>query len=467
MSNRLNLRRMAEFIRLRQLSPSELVNAHLRQIERVNPSINAMVEVYAEQARRQAREAEQALLRQEPLGPLHGVPVTVKDSFGVAGSPLACGSRLRTKEIQDDDSTAVARLKQAGAILLGRTNCPEFLMNYETDNHLTGATRNPWNPEWTAGGSSGGEAAAIASFCSPGGMGSDGGGSIREPAHFCGIAGLKPTPGRVPAYGHWPVIDYPVGFMGVVGPMARNVADVAQIFAVVEGFDPRDPFSAPVQAAAIPERVAVAVLEQWPGVPVETGVRQAVRDAARHLESTGSLIDEFDASFAEEAPLLWEFIFTRYLAALLWPGLRDVEDQCHWTGSELIQPFRDAAPPTPVELEEVLAKRGRIRSQMLTRMQTSPVLLLPACGVTAFPSRQRLFETPAGRISLLQAMAVLTPWNLLGFPALTVPMGLTAEGKPAGVQLVGAPYSEELLLDVGRRLEEARGPLPLPPIPGL
>src|SRR3984893_12959683 len=246
MPHRSSLCLMAAMLRDRAVSAVELVDAHLRQIERVNPKLNAFVIVRAEQAREEARLADAAIQRGDMVGPLHGVPVTVKDSFDLANYPTLCGSKFRSGHRAARDATAVARLRAAGAIVLGKTNCPEFLWNYETDNYTTGRTNNPWDIERTSGGSSGGESAAIAAFCSAGGIGSDGGGSIRIPAHFCGIVGLKPTPGRVSAAGHYPQIAHPGGLLGVGGPMARTALDVRLLFSVLAGHDIEDPFSAPV-----------------------------------------------------------------------------------------------------------------------------------------------------------------------------------------------------------------------------
>src|SRR5579864_5169656 len=197
MPNRSSLCVMAAMVRERRISPTELVDAHFRQIAKHNPQINAFVVLLEDEARKAAKQAEAAIMRGEATGPLHGVPVTVKDSFDIAGLPTLCGSRFRLGHRAAADATAVARMRAAGAIVLGKTNCPEFLSNYESDNYITGRTNNPWNLERTSGGSSGGESAAIAAYFSAGGIGSDGGGSVRIPAHFCGIAGLKTTPGRV------------------------------------------------------------------------------------------------------------------------------------------------------------------------------------------------------------------------------------------------------------------------------
>src|SRR5437868_1953719 len=213
---------MAEQIRHRKISPVELVEAHLRKIKKLNPVLNAFVQVDAEGAFRQAREAEVAVRRGAKLGALHGVPVSIKSSIEVAGFRCEAGTKLRQGTVASQDAPLVSRLRDAGAIILGTTNTPELLMAWETDNLLYGRTNNPWDLTRTPGGSSGGEAAAIASGMSAAGVGSEGGGSIRVPAHFSGICGLKPTPGRIPATGHCPNAVGPFALIGVVDPMARG-----------------------------------------------------------------------------------------------------------------------------------------------------------------------------------------------------------------------------------------------------
>src|SRR5882672_9166799 len=235
--NFLSATEMAEQIRHQQLSPVELIEAHLSQIERLNPKLNAFVQMDADGARRRAKDAEYAVGQRKQLGPLHGVPISIKSSIEVAGMRCEAGSKLHTGVVASQDAPLVARLRDAGAIVLGVTNTPEFLMAWETDNLLYGRTNNPWDLSRTPGGSSGGEAAAIAAGMSAGGIGSDGGGSIRVPAHFTGICGLKPTPGRIPATGHFPASVGPFALLGVVGPMARNVDDLKILFAVMQGPD--------------------------------------------------------------------------------------------------------------------------------------------------------------------------------------------------------------------------------------
>src|SRR5437899_2545284 len=286
-----SLLEIAQEIRSRNISPLEIVELHLKRIEALQPKLNAFVHLDPESVRRQARAAESLAARGAPLGLLHGVPLTVKSSVDVAGWPCPAGSLLRKDYVADQDAPLAARLKAAGAILLGNTNTPEFLMAYESDNLLTGKTSNPWNLAHSAGGSSGGEAAAIASGCSAGGVGSDGGGSIRVPAHFSGICGLKPTPGRIPATGHFPPGAGAFSWIGVVGPMARTIADVRSLFEVMAGPDVGDALSAPVPLRSYREgellSMCIGILESDAlGVPTPE-TRAAVARAAKLLGDRG------------------------------------------------------------------------------------------------------------------------------------------------------------------------------------
>ncbi len=464
MPHRLTLREMAVALRARRLGSRELVEAHLRQIERHNPRLNGLVELYADEARAAAGVADEAAARGEAQGPLHGVPFTIKDSFDVAGRPTYCGSRFRLSHRAACDATAVARLRQAGAVLLGKTNCPEFLANYETDNHITGRTNNPWDLERTPGGSSGGEAALVAAGCSPGGLGSDGGGSIRVPAHFCGIAGLKPTPGRVSAAGHFPLINHPGGLLGVAGPMARTAADVALLFQVTAGYDPEDPFSAPVPLRQPGlEGLRIGALERFCDVPVQPAARGAVAKAAHALESLGFPVEPFQPRGLERAPRLWWFFFTELNAPLIRRLVETQPCEAHWTGTELFSQVWDQPEPGAQQVLENLAARDAMRAATLRQLDRHPVLLAPACGVIAFHHRERRWPAGEESIGLLDAMAPLTFVNLLGLPAMVIPFDLSPEGVPVGIQLIGRPYEEELLLALAMRLEEARGAFPRPP----
>ncbi len=458
---------MAQMVRDRRISPVELVDAHLRQIERHNPRLNAFVTVLAEEARGSAREAERAILRGEALGLLHGVPVTVKDSFDMAGLPTYCGSRFRSEHRATRDSTAVARLRGAGAIILGKTNAPEFLNMYETDNFVTGRTNNPWDTERTAGGSSGGEAAAIAAFCSAGGIGSDGGGSIREPAHFCGIAGLKPTPGRVPATGHFPMISHPGGLLGVGGPMARSAQDVRLLFAALAGHDPADPFSAPVPLRpAEASGVRIGVWPQFYRTPVSPETTATLMRAAACAREMGLGAEEFAPRGLERAQSVWWLFFERLSAPLTKNLISGREHDAHWTGTELMHRALAEPPVSTLDLLMALASRDRMRAALLRQMEDAGIaaILMPVCGTAAFPHGQREFAAGGGEtIDLLEAMAPMTPWNLLGMPGMAIPFGMTSEGLPIGVQIVGRPWDEEVVIDLAVRLEMARGPFPAPP----
>ncbi len=437
-------------VREGRISPSELLEAHLRQIADRNPELNAFVEVFAESAREEARTREAQRARGEPLGLLHGVPVTVKDSFDVAGFPTRAGSRLRTGHRAAADATAVARLRGAGAVVLGKTNTPELLASYETDNFITGRTNNPWDVARTPGGSSGGEAAAIAAFCSPGGIASDGGGSIRVPAHFCGIAGLKPTPGRISGTGHFPALGYPAGLTTAAGPMARTAEDLRLLFAALVGYDPQDPFSVPVplREPAV-AGLRIGVWERFYGVPVEDEIRAAVRQAASLLADIGFGVEEFAPQGLERAPNVWAFLFSRWPMPATRKLLAGREAEAHWTLTESL----GAEPPSVEQVLANLAARDHMRASLLRQMESVSALLMPVSSVTAFLHRQRTWEIEGRQIGLFQAMMPAVLANVLGLPAVTIPFLTSREGLPIGVQLVGRPYEDERLLELAVLLE--------------
>src|SRR6266852_7441567 len=300
---------MAKRVREKQLSPVELVEAHLSRIETLNPKLNAFVQIDGERARHQAQQAEAAIMRGETLGPLHGVPISIKSSIEVAGLRCEAGTRLRAGLVAEKDAPLVARLRAAGAIILGVTNTPELLMAWETDNLLYGRTNSPWDLERTPGGSSGGEAAAIAAGMSACGVGSDGGGSIRVPAHFSGICGLKPTPGRIPATGHYPNSVGPFALLGVVGPMARTVADLKVLFEVMQAPDYGDPSAAPVPVRWPSKddlkRIRIGYFDDDGRTPVTSETRTAVESAAQSLREAGFQVERFRPEGLELARQLW------------------------------------------------------------------------------------------------------------------------------------------------------------------
>jgi Asp-tRNA(Asn)/Glu-tRNA(Gln) amidotransferase A subunit family amidase len=451
----------------RQISAAELIDSVIRQINCRNPGINAFVRTFFDRALAQAADSERRI-QEGCARPLEGIPLTVKDSIDMAGYPTTCGSLLHADRIATEDASCVRLLREAGAIIIAKTNCPEFLMNYETDNNVIGRTNNPWNLERTAGGSSGGESAAISSFCSFGGIGSDGGGSIRFPAHCCGIAGLKPTPGRISAAGHVPEIEHPGGLLGVVGPMARTVEDVRQLFEILARYDVADPFSTPV-ALRTPDlsllrakRQKIGFMRGWFDVPVQPAILEAANRAANMLAELGFAVEDFSPAGVEDAPETWWFFFGRIHSRITRDNLRGNEDRLHWTGVELLEQALSEPEPTVRSVLESLRRRDQMRTALLKQMEEFPVLVLPGSGVVAFPHRTRRWWAGTREIGLFDAMAPLTPFNLFGMPGLTVPFGFDADGMPCGVQLVARPYEEELLLAIGAELESARGAFPTP-----
>ncbi|MGH9747989.1 MAG: amidase [Candidatus Acidiferrales bacterium] len=462
---------MAEQVRAGEVSPVELVDAHLARIERLNPKLNAFVSVDAERARARAKAAEAAASPpggKNALGSLHGVPISIKSSIDVAGLPCECGSVLRKGNVPDADAPLVARLRGAGAIILGNTNAPEFLMAYETNNSIYGRTNNPWDLARTAGGSSGGESAAIAAGCSAGGVGSDGGGSIRIPAHFTGICGLKPTPGRIPSTGHFPGSAGPFAYLGVLGPMARTVRDVERMFEVMAGPDPGDPSSAPVALRRWKDeeirRLRVAFFEDDGTTPVTKETAQAVRAAAGALRDQGFEVEEWRPENLDRIWQYWWNLFGRAGQMAFSPMLDGQDERI----SPLLREFRarvaSDGPLSASELLNTLLGRDVLRNAFLAKMEKFPILLCPACAVPAFVHGEREWNVGGKTVEYLKAMSYSQWFNLLGNPAAVVPVGKSPEGLPIGVQVVGRPWEEEAVLAVAAKIEDACGGFRRPPI---
>jgi Asp-tRNA(Asn)/Glu-tRNA(Gln) amidotransferase A subunit family amidase len=454
----LSASQIAELVRTRKLSPVEVVKAHLARVEQVNPKINAFVQVDADHALRHSREAEAAVMRGEQLGPLHGVPISIKSSIDVAGMRCEAGTKLRVGQVASHDAPLVQRLKNAGAIVLGMTNTPELLMAWETDNLLYGRTNNPWDFSRTAGGSSGGEAAAIASGCSAGGVGSDGGGSIRVPAHFCGICGLKPTPGRIPATGHFPQSAGPFALIGVVGPMARTISDLKVLFEVMQGPDIGDPSAAPVPlhwpAPSDAKNLRIGYFEDDGRTPVTPETRGAIRKAAEALRSAGFEVEPFRPEGLEKARQLWWKIFGVAGGMLLGPMVRGHEDEL----SPILKEFNGwvaAEPPHTAEsLLDTWLERDLVRIEIFEQMKKFPVVLCPVASIPAFRHGERSWQIEGKQVDYLDAWSYCEWFNLLGMPGAVVPVTQTAEGLPIGVQIVGRPWEEELVLTIARAVEE-------------
>ena len=459
---------MAEMIREKKVSPLELAQAHLDRIARLNPALNAFVQVDVDRVLQQARDSETALARGEIRGPLHGVPLSVKSSLATAGYLHEAGSRLREGIVAAKDAPIVARLRAAGAIVLGVTNTPEFLMAWETDNLLYGRTNNPWDLTRTAGGSSGGEAAAISAGCSAGGIGSDGGGSIRVPAHFSGICGLKPTPGRIPATGHFPPPGGPFALIGVVGPMARTIGDVDLLFRIMAGVDDGDPCSAPVPlrtvAAEELRRTRIGYFEDDGRTPVTPETRVAVQKAAEALSRAGFTVVPFRPDDLEQARQLWWDWFGTAGGMLLSSDTKGRETDLSPMFKEYLKWATSEPPHTGHTLLYSWLKRDELRSKFLAQMEVFPILLCPAAAIPAFKHGERSWLIDGKPVNYLDAWSYTEWFNLLGMSALVLPVSQSNEGLPIGVQLVGRPWEEELLLRVAAELERETGGFRPPPI---
>jgi len=450
-----------EKFRSRRLAPVELIETHLARIQKIQPLLNPFVHIDAESARARAREAESRFSRGESSRPLEGIPLTVKSCLDVAGWPCPAGSLTRKDYVPHTNAVLVSRLEDAGAILLGNTNTPEFLMAYETDNLLSGKTSNPWNPKYSAGGSSGGEAAAIASGCSVGGIGSDGGGSIRTPAHACGICGLKPTPGRIPSTGHFPPTEGSFPWIGVVGPMARTVADLQALFSIVAGPDPGDSLSAPIQNRAFApselRNIRIGILENPElGRPTPETL-STLRKTAQLLCDLDFRVEPLKLDHLPQALDLWWFFFGPVIANLFRRGTQGQESQL----SPMFRAYLQAAHAEPqVTLEsfqKACTQRDRVRTAILRQLRDVPILLSAVSTEPAFPHGAGNY-TPAQPHNFRDTMRFCQWLNLTGFPGLSLPMGRSSEGLPINIQLIARPYEDELLLAVAALLEQARGP---------
>ncbi len=459
---------LASMMREKKVSPVEVAQAYLHRIEEQNTRLNAFVHLEAERVLREARKAEAVIQRGESVGPLHGVPLSIKSSIDVAGYRCETGTKLRAGYIAARDAVLVDRLRGAGAIILGVTNAPEMLMAWETDNLLYGRTNNPWDLSRTAGGSSGGESAAIASGMSAGGVGSDGGGSIREPAHFCGICGLKPTPGRISTAGHFPASVGPFAQLGVVGPMARTVADLRLLFEVMAGYDDADAASAPVALrppfARPAQEHSIGYFEDDGRTPVTPETRATVRSAAEALGQSGFTVAPFRPDHLEQARDLWWKFFGVAGGMLLGPMVKGHEADL----SPLLKQFLGWVAAEPTHTGHTLLyswlQRDELRAQFLAQMRVFSILLCPVAAIPAFRHGEREWQVEGHKVKYLDAWSYTEWFNLLGLPACVVPLGRSPEGLPIGVQVVGRPWEEDLVLHVAAALEARCGGYQAPPL---
>ena len=451
-----------EWLRDGKVSAVELAEAHVRQIERLNPVVNAIVDFDAERVVEQARARDAT---GSERGALHGLPVTVKSSIATEGYLCEIGSTINRGDRSKEDAPVVARLRAAGAVILGTTNCPEFLMAYETDNVLHGRTRNPWDLERSPGGSSGGESAAIAACMSAAGLGSDSGGSVRLPAHFTGICSLKPTPGRIPGRGHLPPCVGPFSVLGAIGPMARTIADVSLLFGTLSGQDSFDPVGAPValrwRELAELRATTIGYFEDDELVPVTAETRRAIQDSVRVLKDAGFRVEPFRPRTLELLRKLWWKFFVRCGSMFYQPVIRGKEEQL----SPIFREFLSIAavdgpiggPIDGTELLDAWAELDLLRSRTLRELAEYPVLICPVASIPAFRHGERSWIVDGREVAYLDAVRHTQWWNVLAAPAAVVPVGKSPEGLPIGVQVVARPWEDEVVLVVAAVLDAAFG----------
>jgi amidase len=446
---------IAAAVRAKHVSALEVVNVHLARIEEVNPSLNALVQVGGDAARKEARMLDAALARGELKGPLHGVPISIKDTIEAAGLPCAAGTLGRKDFVPAEDATVVARLRAAGAILLGKGNTPEFACAFETDNLAYGRTNNPHDPSRTPGGSTGGDAAIISAGGSVLAMGTDAGGSIRLPAHYCGLAALKPTMNRTPRTG---AFHYPIGLrmpLSTISPIARYVDDLITVLPIVSGPDGRD-FSVPDAMLHDPGAVStrglrIAFFIDDGVARVTAEIEGAVRKAADVLAAAGAEMVEMQPPGVEDAYPLWSDLFGDG-----GDGLRALLKN---VGSSRASPLLDrsletifaARLKTAADVYRTALRWDQFRLRMQAFLRSYDALLSPACAFPA-PLHGTTFNPDK-----LAGCAYTMLHNLTGWPATVVRGGTSPEGLPIGVQIAAHYWREDISLALARELERRLG----------
>jgi amidase len=444
---------LARAIRTGELSSEEVVAAHLGRIAEVNQSLNAVVHVAASSARADAQAADARLAAGAPIGPLHGVPVTIKDNHDVAGLPCTAGTKGLAGRVPTLDATVVARLKAAGAIVLGKTNLPELALAFETDNLVYGRTNNPYDLARTPGGSSGGEAAIIAAGGSPLGIGNDTAGSIRLPAHFCGIAGIKPTTGRVPKTGYLGSSGGALGSLMQSGPMARYVEDLELALPIICGGDGRDPAVVDMPLAdpgAVDlRRLRVAFHTDNCIVSPTAATVDTIRRAATSLVNAGIVVDEVRPGGIERT---YELFFDLF-GADGGVGLQARLEALGTTDTHpLMQQLRELLRPRSCTTSEAFARLARLdqfRAEMFAFWQNYDAILCPACAMPAIPHGTSLENWTS--------LSYTMTYNLTGWPGAVVRAGASSEGLPIGVQIVARPWREDVALAIALHIETALG----------
>lgn len=456
---------LVSLIKAREITPVEVLDAHLAVIARVNPKLNAIVTLAADQAREAALRAGDAVMRGEATGPLHGLPIGIKDVTPTAGIRTTYGSPLYQDHVPAEDAEAVRRLKAAGAIVLAKTNTPEFAAGANTVNPVFGATRNPWNPELSPAGSSGGSAVAVATGMLPVAQGTDFGCSIRMPAAFCGIVGIRPTPGLTPNY-PMPLAWDPGQ---VHGPLARTAEDAARTLDALVGFSRLSPISvAPPWKSALAEVAAcgdarglrIAYVSDIAGIGVDNEIDAICRNTALSLKEAGASVEEigFDLSAGREPYQAWRGL---WMVGQQYANLDHLEE----FGPNLQGNMKAGLKVTPLDFAKAEQARAKLFLRFRDFFERFDVLLTPASPVKQYPVTQNFPTEINGK-----KLANYTDWiagsfliTLMSLPAGSVPAGKTSESLPVGLQIVGARFEEPRILSLAK-LIQAMHPIGLPQV---
>jgi len=448
---------LASLIRRRELSPVEVIRAVLQRIDQMDDRLGAYVLVHGERALGEARQAERAVMAREHLGPLHGVPVSLKDNQWTAGERTTFGSRLMADFVPPEDAPSVGTLRAAGAIFVGRTNLPEFAWRGSTDNRLFGESRNPWDVTRTPGGSTGGGAAAVAAGMGPLALGSDGAGSIRIPASFCGLVGLKPTFARVPMF---PAVGAHE-LVAHVCPLARTVRDVALMMNVIARHDLRDPFALPDDGTdylAVCERplAGTSLRVAWSAdlgfAPVERETREICREAARAFEDVGLKVEEAAPEIGDPSWIL----STLYGGAQAGAHAGRPPQQKAEMDPDLVAYAEASAGLSMVDYVKAITARQAMVDTLRRFFERYDLLLTPTLCLPAFPLGIVGPREVAGRTVTHLGWTLCYPFNYSGQPAVSVPAGWTSSGLPVGLQIVGRRLDDALVLRAAATFEALR-----------
>jgi amidase len=453
---RLSAGELAEQIRNKQVSSREVIDAHLARIDAVNPQLNAVTVILADEARAAADAADGAIARGDAIGALHGVPMTVKENIDLKGTATTSGVRVNIDHLPQRDAPHIEQLRAAGAIAIGRTNMPDYGMRWHTESQLRGHTRNPWDPSRTPGGSSGGDGAALASGCTPIGMGNDIGGSVRCPSHCCGTVAIRPSLARVCRSSEFadPSTTFLAAqLMAVQGPMTRHVGDLRLTLANMMGPDPRDPrhITAPLEGRPLPKRVAL--VPEPPGGSTDPSVAEGVRAAGRALADAGYDVEEIaPPAIDEAATLYWQWMMTD----LQHPFMDNVRANALPDASRVLELI--TANTSLLDLEgyqRTLGRRHGILSEWSLFMADRPIVVGPVYTVPPWPVGWDV-ESQASNASFIEALRLVVTINFLGLPAVAMPVGI-ANGLPQSIQVIGPAFREDACLDAAQAIEDRVG----------